>query len=344
MNPKNTCLIFLLCLSFIPAKAQTRIAIPSEKEFEHYFYARQQGITTKLYNLALQGRIKAYKTDSLASFYSQLELKDRGSRQVELKMQTFKPEELQGIMFLKGISPIEAGVADTSRLLGLALLFEPYYGGIKGIIQPMFWVSTSDLKNMLEESEMEFLSSIYFYSRNSNSVRMYWEADNPSFDAFWDLNNSNRVHIWPDSTFYKMAVSMLKYSQFYFPVLFHDMGHRESTKNPLIFDEQQNKHITRTEFDNTYKRFETVFLSTDPNNPAIGKDTTFEQPFNWDFVNAISFDNKTKKLSKYHFSFRLNETDKKTLDFYINVSFNRHLAAVQPIIWFYEDYIRWKKL
>ena len=64
-------LLFLLSLVITSQIlcAQVTKPMPTEEEWQTYFYAKKAGIQKKLYQLAIDGKIKAYKTDSLITIY-----------------------------------------------------------------------------------------------------------------------------------------------------------------------------------------------------------------------------------------------------------------------------------
>lgn len=64
--------------SFLATQAQVLKPLPTEEEWQTYFYTRKKSIEKKLYQLAVLGSIKVYKTDSLESAYTLEDFKRRG--------------------------------------------------------------------------------------------------------------------------------------------------------------------------------------------------------------------------------------------------------------------------
>jgi hypothetical protein len=347
-NMKIKLLILLISLPMLQLQAQKTIPIPSTKAFEDYLYTRQHDMEAKLYKAGLEGRIKAYKTDSLLSVFSHDELKQRGQMEsfiqneegiVSTLINPFSPADLKGLMFLEQLGNNPFDVSEKTALKGIGLLFQPSFGGFLANKQPIFWISTPDLKLSLDKEEMNFLSLLYFYSRHGNYHFDYWWTPEAEYDPYSDLNIFGRSAISPDSSFYKRICAMLVYSQFntHDKIYFPDAGKRK-----IIFDEQQHKYIDLPDFEATYREKVTVFISTDIDDPSKGKDSVIYIPFKLEQVSAISFDNASKKISKYHFY--LHGDNKTELKFYLDAAVNNQLMSTKPILWFYEDYIRWNKL
>ncbi len=370
----RTKLIFSMLLLALSTTlcGQQKIPVPSAKEFSDYLHSRQKQIEQKIYNLALSRKIKAYKTDSLKSVYDSATFALRGTRDLmnspanegvntiiidgNVKLIAFNPVETKGIIFLKKVINRPDETEGTTKLAGLAVLYQPEIAGYLLRRQPMFWTDINELRRALSPEEFKFLSLIYNFCQNDiTGFDILGGDDDYNYDYFMDLNNRQTVYITPDSVFCKKLISMLTKSEFYIHFLLYpettsyynyqavSHGLRPDEK-PIIYDNHQKKYINLHEFRETYKQKITLFISIDPDDPTKGYDTTYMEWRRLEKINAISFDNSSKKLQKYHFLFKKEDNDGQDLTFYIDVKQNAGIASVQPIIWFYEDYIRWKKL
>ncbi len=251
-------------------------------------------------------------------------------------------------MFLKKVDR-QAAFETHSELAGMALMFEPMFSQFVMVKQPLFWVNAADLKQALNKDEPAFLSQLYYYAQNSNHVFSFWTQATLTNDAFYDLNNSGCIYIRPDSILYQQIVSMLCTSHFYVygllhpeKTVFYDAVTKTSRllpeDKPIIFDEQKKKYLRFYEFQDLYKHPETVFILTSAENPTMGKDTTFDVLPDLEKVNSVSFDKTSKELTAYH----LKLADGSS--FRIDAVASKDMVAVKPITWYFEDYIRWKKL
>lgn len=370
----KTALIFISLYLVFSAElsAQQKISVPTANEFSDYLHDRQKQIEQKIYNLALQRKIKAYKTDSFKSVYDSATFALRGTRDLlnspdnkgvntiivdgNVKLLAFNPLETKGLIFLKKVLSKPGETEDRSRLAGVAVLYQPEIAGFLLRRQPMFWTDIEELRKVLTADELKFLNLIYYYCQNNNSgFDILGYTEDYTYDYFLDLNNRQSVYITPDTALYKKLISMLTKSEFYIDLLLYPevsyyynepggSGNARTAEKPIIYDEQQKKYIRLSEFQDRYKQKITVFISTDMDDPTKGRDSTFTEWRRFENIHAISFDNAGKQLLKYHFIFKKDGNDKQDLMFYIDVKQNAAIDAVKPIIWFYEDYIRWKKL
>lgn len=345
-NMKYLFLLILLINTYL--HGQNTLDIPASAEFSKYLYARQDDIEEKLYYLALGGKIKPFQNDSFATVYNTTDFKERGGMEKRLDMDTmimirsesdrvpFAPKDITGIWFSEHVGNSKEMVT-INTLKGIALTYQPVFGGVKIMPIPLCWIKTADLIKNLPHQDLEFLLQLLHYGRNSNYV-----GEVPEKDVFQYLNTSGQRIIKPDSSLYNKLVGMLTNSEFYISEqLYFEKGPRSLANK--IFDEQLRRVITIDTFNRRYRYEVAIFIQTNPDDPTQGHDSLIYIPYQLDKVYAVSCDKQTKQLTQYHCSVYIPGIKRQEV-YTFSIPINRNYSAAKPVIWFYEDYIRWKKL
>lgn len=346
-------LLLLLLIHFLETKAQQTIATPSSKDWETYLFKRIDGIQQQLYKLALELKIKAYKNDSLTSFYTLKDLKLRGSESIALFIQTdpkdadigydsigiipFNPKDLKGLCFVSQYlsSPFET--EEKSNLKAIGILFQPTFSGMTFNKMPFALFNPTDVQNVLSAQDFEFLKLYYYFCKHGGGNFKYYDNYEEIHDNnFNELSNLRTKLIIGDSIQNKLIFSMLNSNDFY-----AEIWHNETKK--ILFDEQKNKILSAEEFKNNYRFFFTIEIEIDPDDPEIILDSVAFHPHIFDSPKHLIF-NKEMTLDKVRFKFINKQSIMK--DEYTFTIAKKDLieSSFQPImLWFYEDYMRYLK-
>ncbi len=352
-------LLLLLLIHFLETKAQQTIATPSSKDWETYLLKRIDGIQQQLYKLALELKIKAYKNDSLTSFYTLKDLKLRGSESIALFIQTdpkdadigydsigiipFNPKELKGLCFVSQYlsSPFET--EENSNLKAIGILFQPTIGGMLFNKMPIALFNPNDVQNVLSAQDFEFLKLYYYFCKHGEGKQKYYENYNKIWgDHFYALSYLKTQNYIGDSLQNKLIYSMLSDNDF-----FKEIWNNNSNK--ILFDEQEKTKLSFFEFEINYGQTTTLFLNTDPDDPTIGKDTVVSYPVMLVMPQQIIF-NKDNSLNQLKFTFKKEEikglkSQKLKNEYSFTISKKDLIdSGFQPaMIWFYEDYMTYLK-
>lgn len=341
---------YLIVFLFISGTiyGQNILDIPSSPEFSNYLHARQDSIEKKLYRLALTGKIKPYRTDSFASVYGATEFKERGGMEKRMDFDhyiiiksdssrsPFSPKNIDGIWFVENVRSGK-DLISINTFKGIALIYQPVFDGIKTSPIPLCWIRTADLLKSLPHRDLEFLLQLFYYGRNSNHVR-----ELPEKDVYYHLNMTGERTIMADSPLLGKIAGMLTYSQFYV----EEQLYITKGLNPIgnrIFDEQSQKTITLDTFEKHYMQEVAIFIQTNPDDPTIGRDSVLYMPIQLKTLYAVSYDHMTKQLTNYHTRIYQPGIKRQEVSTF-SIPVNRNYLPVKSIIWFYEDYIRWRGL
>src|SRR6478609_4722519 len=145
----------LLCFYAKESFAQKQFNPPSEKDWNDYFFSKEKAIRTKLFNLALEGKLKAYRNDSMARYFSLEELKNRGSFEIVMNEVVanvpMSADKLEHIWFVKNITTSPFEPTESNQLRGIAITFSPVFGSTIGLETPYCWFAPQDIKNTLTQ-------------------------------------------------------------------------------------------------------------------------------------------------------------------------------------------------
>lgn len=255
INLQNTKHLLLPIFLFgLKASAQqSKLPIPEITEFVKYLHARQHDIMVKLYDLAINGNIKAYRTDSMSSFYNTSSIRKIGSTEFAIWVQPnpddptegydsviqvpFSAGEISGVrLLLKSRSDNKTQM--TQKLRGLALLYTHAYAGIQYPSSTLFWINYKDLLANLSENELSFVLKTYYYGYHSHYPKSF--NKDIANDPFEYLNLEERLYLDTDSSLFKGVASMLSLSNFYIINQIYSQG-GEKLKLSMLFDEQENR-------------------------------------------------------------------------------------------------------
>ncbi|MES2617365.1 MAG: hypothetical protein V4613_05775 [Bacteroidota bacterium] len=335
----------LLCICAHESIAQKQFAPPTEKDWNNYFFSKEKAIRTKLFNLALEGKITAYKNDSLAGKYSIEDLKSRGNFEIVMNEQvgnvSMNADKLEHIWFIKTIttSPFES--TESNVLKCIAITFSPIFGSIKANQSPFCLFAPQDVKKMLTPEEYNWLMLIYHYTKNDNTL-VYRDLDD--YDVFWEINHVKNSYVAnkADSSLYKkLGISLLSSNFYMEEALGRDIFHGD-TMPALIYDLQTKQYIDLYKFETSYSDETVVFLATDLNDPTVGYDTMIANPFQFRHINSFTVNASTYKITSFNYEFVTSNPPKKTYRFTIATEPIRNLNTLPAVFWFFEDYFRWK--
>lgn len=336
------------------AIAQVNKPLPTKQQWETYFFEKKAAIQTKLYNLALQGKIKAYYNDSLAGYYSIEDLKKKGRKEVVVALldnesgylydsvyfEPFNPKDILSIWYLKKLEYNQSTQIETNQLKCLSLGYKLKIGGIEIMEIPLFWLSISDLKSNLSKDEFDWLMLMYYYVKNDNTIRFIENNDDTAYDRFWEINqNTNNILIHKtDSLFFKKLSTSLYLSHFYI----HDFCYYSSFRylhTPYIFDLQQKKMINLIQFEEKYNL--ELIIPIQDNNGDYLKDSMIKTPHVIDKIESVEWNVKSQKIENLLF-YIPNGIEKSSFKFSIPIYIMKNENMLPKNFWFFEDYYRFK--
>lgn len=343
----KTILILLLVICFTTTQAQVEKPLPTQVQWQAYFKANQSSIQKKLFKLIQEGKIKGYKNDSFVTTYKLEDLKMRGSSQRLMTLNgrdsvvydPMQADALQDFWFCKQISSSPFDEVESNQLIAVAMTFQPIFGGFKARPNPYCWLLMSDLKVVLSKAEYEWLLLVYYYVKNDNTLMF---RDSEWGDAFWEVNHVKLLNNFSraDSVLFQKISESFAANSFYFEDYWYYEGYKGGAS---VYDHQQKKIISYADFQTTYKEKVTVFIQTDENNPAIGKDTVIYNPPVLFPIVSLVFDKATNKIKTFNFEKKDEEKGGKILKFSVDADLVRQRETLPTLFWFFEDYYQWSK-
>lgn len=141
-------------------------------------------VIKNLYDLAVQGKVKAYVTDSLASYYTPEDAWQRGSYTdvIEVPTPGYEDDPTMNVFRevaipfewedIKQLELVEDWIFDYKhsefrpRIIGVAPIYTKEIGGMS-IDLPLFWLDMKDLRPWLSKSEV--------YNRYNDAARISWD-------------------------------------------------------------------------------------------------------------------------------------------------------------------------
>lgn len=341
---KKILLLLFITFQSLIGLAQSVQNDPSKNEWTSYFYARLGQIQTKLYNLALQGKVKAYISDSLVTHYSIEDLNYRGSNKSSKyrtgfddnpteQFKPFDPSNLQGIWFLQKKNESAFDIHQQASLIGIGLIYQPSYHGILAMPHPIFHIAIADLKAKLTADELSFLLLLNHYSFNSNSL-----FESPHFpgdlsDEFLYHNLVRHSYNMADSGFMDKIINMCFQTQ---PFLSDYFNGNQNIR--IIHDHQTKRLISLSELNTKYYTpVQTQIVTGVKDNKEILKDTVMKEPVYLFRECKIETDNGQPVQFIYtpHYS-------PADIKFSISILSLKDNKIAPAYIWFLEDYFRWK--
>lgn len=341
----KTILFILLVVCFTTIQAQVEKPMPTEAQWQAYFKAKQTSIQKKLFKSIQEGKIKGYKNDSFVTTYLLEDLKMRGSTERVVNINgkdtvvydPMQADALQDFWFCKQISTSPFNEVESNKWMGIAMTFQPIFGGVKARPNPFCWLLVSDLKLVLNKEEYEWLMLVYYYAKNDNTLLF---RSSEWGDAYWELNhvkNLNNFYMADSVLCQKMGQSFASNSFYIEDYWFYSYAKSIAE----VFDFQQNKMISYYDFEVKYKEKLTVFMQTDINNPEIGKDTIIYNPRVLSQIKSITIDKVSKKLKAFVFEITDWEQGGKILRFSLDADIIRKQETLPTLFWFFEDYYQW---
>ncbi|MDI1234950.1 MAG: hypothetical protein PSX81_11750 [bacterium] len=338
-------LLFVFCYGNI--QAQIEKSLPTEAEWQSYFYAKQSSIQTKLYQLVLDGKVKAYKNDSLITPYRLEDIKKRGSIEKIITYkgkdsviyEAMKPSDMKEFWFCKQISTSPFNEVESNKLVAIVLTFQPTFGGFKARTNPLCWLLVSDLKTVLSKEDYEWLLLVFYYVKNDNKLLF---RDSEWGDAYWEANHVKLLNNISnaDSVLYQKMGQSFGISSFYFESYWYDERHVTIAN---IYDFQQKKTITYNDFQTKYQEQLSVFMQTDVNDLTIGKDTIIYNPRVLEKISNLIVDKASHKIKTFNFEIKDSENANKILKFSMDAEFIRKTGMLPTLFWFFEDYYKWSQ-
>ena len=319
--------------------AQQNHPLPDQMELQNYLVERCQKIQDNLFEKAQNGEFTLYKTDSLKSTYNLKEFKMRWAKSY-LNIDTMVPlgkEDMMSLRFLKSYSNSIFSEKESSQWTGIAITFQPVLANMPLPEQPLVWLKTEELKKQLPDSDYQFLVLLFQYSSNSNCYKWYWEYDN---FPFMQLNIEKTMHIQADTALFKRVSGMIASSHFYI----EHIGLFLSVNNPdkyMVMDEQGKRRIPIHDIGLTYKEIIPIFISTDENDPTKGYDSTYTLQKKIEKINTVTFEEKSGKITQYNCEIPGNAIGQMA-KFSIYPDFFKGFEASELMVWYIEDYLRWK--
>lgn len=154
-----------------------------------------RGLGMLLYKTGISGNLKAYRNDSLTSFYAAEELPAIGTSIDHMQsVDPLDPSNVTEILLSRLFDPTginrvffslvpysNGGKQFVFNYQALAPTYRPMIGGIELPLQSMFWIRQEDTKKYLNTEEQHFWSVVLFYAIQKNihpdGVPAAWEEE-----------------------------------------------------------------------------------------------------------------------------------------------------------------------
>ncbi len=166
----------------------------------------RQSLNRLLYEEMTKGNIIAYKSDSLLSFYNTEDFVKRGSQEIITFISTDPDDPTIGkdstyyepfdFLKIKKYWIMEDWIFDYKysvfkpRIIALAPIFAPSYGGATAQDQPLSWIRMDEIRPLLANTEM--------FNRYNDAARL-------SFDDFFQMRIFDSYIIYESNVFDNMV-------------------------------------------------------------------------------------------------------------------------------------------
>lgn len=333
---------FLLNLS---AFSQDTIQFPETEQFERYFNQRAKNIIETIYTLALKNQIKAYKNDSFNSFYSPDYIPLRGACKFPNSdsIAYFKKEDIAGFNFIKSIKSTKRKETVQYNIEGIELLFRIIYGGQYGGRAQLITVKLSDVKELLSKSDYQFIIHLGRYASLDNQIKI---RENP-WASFQEVNFELHQFIDIDSAFMSKMAKMLYHGGAYYDIIrFMERDH-PSNHPVMLKDIQTGKMINIEDIRLVYCDSMHVVCLAQNNIPE--HDSIVCSYIDFKLVDSIYYD---KKGQVSNFSMHIQKPILNQYGwikgytyprFKIGIDIYQRVDAGSLMLWYYEDYYKWRK-
>ncbi len=166
----------------------------------------RQSLNRLLYEEMTKGNIIAYKYDSLLSTYNVEEFTKRGGQETSIFVQTNPDDATEGYdsiiqipydyIYIRKYWIMEDWIFDYKhsvfkpRIIALAPIFAPSYGGATAQDQPLSWIRMDEIRPLLANTEM--------FNRYNDAARL-------SFDDFFQMRIFDSYIIYESNVFDNMV-------------------------------------------------------------------------------------------------------------------------------------------
>lgn len=162
----------------------------------------RQPLNRLLYEALTKGEIIAYKTDSLLSYYNTEDFSKRGGEEVitfvptdpddptigydSIYYESYKYEKIKKYWVMEDwIFDFKHSVFKP-RIIALAPIFAPSYGGMTGKEQPLCWIKMDEIRPLLANTEM--------FNRYNDASRL-------SYDDFFQMRIFDSFIVYESNVF-----------------------------------------------------------------------------------------------------------------------------------------------
>ena len=338
---KKNFFLYAFCLCTQGIFSQTAIQFPETEKFELYINQRTKKIIESIYTLALNNQIKAYQNDSFNSNFSQHYLPLRGSSTFPNSdsIAYLKKEDLAGFNFIKAIEPSKHQETIQYSIVGVELLFSVYYNGYSHGRARLFTAKLSEVKKHLPESEYQFLIQLGRYASLDNQIKILEEPWSP----FQQVNFEKHQHIRIDSAFMAKMAKMLHIGGAYYDIIRFNERYRHPV---MLKDVQTGKMIDMEAIRTVY--CDSMHLVVPKHNNIPEHDTVICSYFDFRCADSIVYNPKGKvNYLTIHVERAITNSYGWVVGynhpcFRIGTDIYRREDAGKTMLWYYEDYLKWK--
>ncbi len=322
---RSILIILLVCSQLIlKVNATTTINYPGHQVWKEYFKDKLKKVQAKLYNAALEGKIKAYYSDSFTGTCTRDELLKPqaailsalpGNQDTDPSQASASTDVIKGICFIQKTTSTAFEFNTRQDMCGVALLIEFF-----GINFPFAYLKTDDLKSVLKVDELNFLSLLAYHGLHGNGQWVRPDFDIRKEDAFFSIHFSNYTRYYADTTLIEKMASML-----YLTPDFIKMTATYHPEDNLFIDLQTGKPISHTGFCNIYN-YTYDFFTKENGYP----------------INSITMPDK---VPQFNILFPINNPKGSIREIKLTLSFKvLEDKGLMPVhTWFFKDYIAWKE-
>ncbi len=337
---KNFFLLFFLSC-FIDLFSQTAIQFPETEKFELYINQRTKNIIESIYTLALKNQIKAYQNDSFNSYFSPDYLRLRGSLTFPNSdsIAYFNKEDIAGFNFVKAIETSKQKEFIQYSIAGVEILFRLRFGNQYGGRARLMTAKLSEVKKHLPESDYQFLIQLGRYASLDNQIKILEEPWSP----FQQVNFEKHQHIRIDSAFLSKMAKMLHIGGAYYDIIRFNERYRHPV---MLKDVQTGKMIDMEAIRTVY--CDSMHLVVQKRNNIPEHDTVICSYFDFRYADSIVYNQKGKvDYLTIHVERAITNSYGWVVGynnpcFRIDIDIYRREDAGKTMLWYYEDYLRWK--
>jgi hypothetical protein len=250
-----------------------------------------------------------------------------------------KKEDIAGFNFVKAIEPSKRQETIQYSIIGIEILYSVYYYGNSHGRGRLMTANFSEVKKHLPESDYQFILQLGRYASLDNQIDI---RESP-WSPFQQVNFEKHQYIGIDSAFLSKMAKMLNVGGAYYDI----KRFNERYRHPVMLrDVQTGKMIDMEDIRTVY--CDSMHLVVPAQNSIPEHDTVICSYFDFRGADSIAYDKKGKVIHlTIHVPRAITNSygwvlGYKNPRFQIAADIYRREDAGKTILWYYEDYLKWK--